>query len=86
MKTLNRFYWSSFLPGSWFSAPLLAQTGTVISDTDAAQQVGQKDSAERVVVEVTNSDNGNIIFGGTTLTRLYQPGFQHFAPVLCASL
>jgi hypothetical protein len=42
MKTLCCFSLFVVLLTGWFSAPVAAQTATVISDTETAQHVGQK--------------------------------------------
>ena len=59
MKTLCRFWLFVVLLAGWFSAPLEAQTATVISDTEAAQHVGQQATVEGTVVKVFTSKNGN---------------------------
>jgi hypothetical protein len=43
----------------WGSTPTEAQTGTVISDTEAAQHVGQEATVEGTVAKVFTSKNGN---------------------------
>ena len=66
MKTLCPFWLFVVLLASWFSAPVDAQSATVIPDTEAAQHVGQKTTVEGIVTAVTNSGKGNtfINFGG----------------------
>jgi DNA/RNA endonuclease YhcR with UshA esterase domain len=59
MKKLRRFWLFVVLLTGWFSAPVDAQSATVISDTEAAQHVGQRVTIEGVVVAVTNSGKGN---------------------------
>jgi hypothetical protein len=59
MKTLCRSLLFSVLLAGWSPTPLEAQTGTVITDTEAAQHVGQKVTVEGVVVAVTSSSKGN---------------------------
>jgi hypothetical protein len=56
----------ALLLSTGFPASLWSQTGTVITDAEAAQHVGQKMTVEGVVVAVTNSGKGNtfINFGG----------------------
>jgi hypothetical protein len=53
MKTLCCFWLFVVLLTGWFSAPVDAQSATVISDTEAAQHV------EGTVVKVFTSKNGN---------------------------
>ena len=57
MKSLCRLF--ILLLIGWLSAPLEAQTSTVIADSEAAQHVGQKVTVEGVVVAVTNSSKRN---------------------------
>jgi hypothetical protein len=66
MKKLCRFWLFVVLLTGWFSAPVDAQSATVISGTEAAQHVGQRVTVEGVVIAVTNSGKGNtfINFGG----------------------
>ena len=66
MKSLCRSWFFSLLLVGWLSAPIEAQTSTVITDAGAAQHVGQKVTVEGIVVAVTNSGKGNtfINFGG----------------------
>jgi hypothetical protein len=66
MKTLCLSWLFILLLTGWFSAPLEAQTSTVITDTDAFQHVGQQATVEGVVVAVFTSGKGNtfINFGG----------------------
>jgi hypothetical protein len=59
MKTLCRSWLFVLLLSGWLSAPLTAQTSTVIPDTEAAQHVGQKATVEGTVVAVFTSKNGN---------------------------
>jgi hypothetical protein len=46
METLCRFWLFVVLLTGWFSAPVAAQTATVIPDTEAAQHVGQQATVE----------------------------------------
>jgi DNA/RNA endonuclease YhcR with UshA esterase domain len=66
MKMPSHSWLFILLLAVWISAPLEAETSTVIPDTEAAQHVGQKVTVEGVVVAVTNSSKGNtfINFGG----------------------
>jgi DNA/RNA endonuclease YhcR with UshA esterase domain len=66
MKTLCRSSLFIVLLSGWLSAPVSAQTASVIPDTEAAQHVGQKTTVEGVLTAVTNSGKGNtfINFGG----------------------
>jgi DNA/RNA endonuclease YhcR with UshA esterase domain len=66
MKALRRSSLFIVFLAGWLSAPLSAQTASVILDTEAAQHVGQKATVEGVVTAVTNSGKGNtfINFGG----------------------
>ena len=57
MKTLCCFWLFVVLLTGWFSAPIEAQTATVISDTEAAQHVGQQATVEGTVVKVFTSKN-----------------------------
>ena len=59
MKTLCRFWLFVVLLTGWFSAPVDAHSATVISDTEAAQHVGQQATAEGTLVKVFTSKNGN---------------------------
>jgi hypothetical protein len=59
MKALRHSSLFIFLLTGWFSAPVEAQTATVISDTAAAQHVGQQATVEGTVVKVFTSKNGN---------------------------
>ena len=59
MKTLCRSSLFVVLLTGWFSAPVDAQSATVISDTEAAQHVGQQATVEGTVVKVFTSKNGN---------------------------
>jgi hypothetical protein len=59
MKTLCRFWLFVVLLTGWFSGPVEAQSATVISDTEAAQHVGQQTTVEGTVVKVFTSKNGN---------------------------
>ena len=59
MKTLCRFWFFVVLLTGWSSAPVDAQTATVISDTEAAQHVGQKVTVEGVVVAVFTTGQGS---------------------------
>jgi hypothetical protein len=59
MKTLCRCSFFISLLTGWFSASLAAQTDTIISDTEAAQHVGQRATVEGTVVKVFTSKNGN---------------------------
>jgi hypothetical protein len=52
------YFLVGFLVG-WFSAPLEAQTATVIPDTEAIHRVGQQATVEGTVVKVFISKNGN---------------------------
>jgi DNA/RNA endonuclease YhcR with UshA esterase domain len=65
MKMLCRS-WLFLLFLVWVSAPVEAQTSTVIPDTEAAQHVGQKATVEGTVAVVFTSKNGNtfVNFGG----------------------
>lgn len=53
MKVLYRSSLFIMLIAAWFTTPVQAQTATVISDTEAAQHVGQKVTVEGVVVAIT---------------------------------
>ena len=66
MKVLCTSWFLIVLLAGWLSAPVSAQTASVIPDTEAAQHVGQKTTVEGVVTAVTNSGKGNtfINFGG----------------------
>jgi DNA/RNA endonuclease YhcR with UshA esterase domain len=57
MKSLCRLF--ILLLVGWLSAPLEAQTSTVITDTEAAQHVGQNVTVEGIVVAIFNSKRGN---------------------------
>jgi hypothetical protein len=59
MKKLCRYSFFIFLLTGWFSAPVAAQTATVISDTDPTQHVGQQATVEGTVVKVFTSKNAN---------------------------
>src|SRR5258708_32076124 len=59
MKTLCRSWLVIVLLAGWFSAPLEAQTATVIRDTEAAQHVDQQATVEGIVVKVFTSKHGN---------------------------
>jgi hypothetical protein len=59
MKTLCRSSLFIVLLVGWFSAPLEAQTSTVIPDTEAIHRVGQQATVEGTVVKVFISKNGN---------------------------
>jgi DNA/RNA endonuclease YhcR with UshA esterase domain len=66
MKTLCGFWLLIVLLAGSCPTPLEAQTSAVVTDTEAAQHVGQKVTVEGVVVAITNSSKGNtfINFGG----------------------
>jgi hypothetical protein len=66
MKTLCRSSLLIVLLAGCFSAPVEAQTATVIPDTEAAQHVGQHATVEGTVVKVFTSKSGNTFlnFGG----------------------
>jgi DNA/RNA endonuclease YhcR with UshA esterase domain len=59
MKTLCRSGLLVLYLVGWLSAPVSAQTVTVIPDTEASQHVGQKVTVEGTVVKVFTSKNGN---------------------------
>jgi hypothetical protein len=51
MKTLCRSSLFVILLTGWFSAPVEAQTGAVIRDTEAALHVGQQATVEGTVLD-----------------------------------
>jgi DNA/RNA endonuclease YhcR with UshA esterase domain len=59
MKTLCRSWLFIALLAGWLSAPVSAQTASVIPDTEAAQHVGHQATVEGTVVKVFRSKNGN---------------------------
>ena len=61
MKTLCRSWLFIVLLAGWLSAPVSAQTATVIPDTEAAQYVGQQAAVEGTVVKVFTSKSGNTV-------------------------
>jgi hypothetical protein len=64
MKTLCRYSFFIFLLTGWFSAPIEAQTATVISDTEAAQHVGQQTTVEGTVVKGVHQQKRQYIYSG----------------------
>ena len=52
MKLLYRSFFFAVLLVDWLPVPLMAQTATVIADTDAAKHIGEKVTVEGIVVEV----------------------------------
>jgi hypothetical protein len=52
MKSLYRSFFFVVLLVDWLPVSVLAQTATVIADTAAAKQIGEKVTVEGIVVEV----------------------------------
>jgi DNA/RNA endonuclease YhcR with UshA esterase domain len=52
MKSLYRSLFFAVLLIDWLPLSIMAQTATVIADTDAAKHVGEKVTVEGIVVEV----------------------------------
>ena len=59
MKMPSRSWLFILLLAGWISAPLNAQTNTVIPDTEADQHVGRHVTVEGTVVAVFTSKKGN---------------------------
>ena len=52
MKSLYRWLLFAVILVDWLPVSLMAQTPTVIADTDAARHIGEKVTVEGIVVEV----------------------------------
>jgi DNA/RNA endonuclease YhcR with UshA esterase domain len=65
MNTLFRLIKVAFLLSAWLTSPLQADT-PIVTDSEAAQHIGQNATVEGVVTAVSTSKRGNtfINFGG----------------------
>jgi DNA/RNA endonuclease YhcR with UshA esterase domain len=83
MKVLCTSWFLIVLLAGWLSAPLSAQTASVIPDTEAAQHVGQKATVAGTVVKVFTSKNGNTFlnFGAAYPNQTFTGWIQKDSPL-----
>jgi len=85
MKAFLRLLMSVLFVTAPLASPLRAQTAVVVSDTQAAQYIGQNVTVEGVVTAVSTSQKGNafINFGGVYPNQTFTGWIPTGTPLAC---
>ena len=85
MKAFFRLLMSVLFVTAPLASPLRAQTAVVVSDTQAAQYIGQNVTVEGVVTAVSTSQKGNafINFGGVYPNQTFTGWIPTGTPLAC---